>query len=242
MAFTRTCLQVQSSSYTTGLFLVPIEAARSIVPDDYFRVAEIFDGQAVFFVGTGEFRKADLGPYRELYVGFYTENRETSEPATVASNKAEFERNASKMYMWKNWVNTDVAVRKMDEVGSRVFRRGEIDHSVADGDAIFWMQHPSEGSIRFTCPTESALVQRDFAMERTHYGRLHEEPSRCTLELEIDSMVTSPGQGRLVLEGEIARECEPLKLADRPIVSIWIEEMHFAMQKPLGLPATPPTA
>jgi len=60
--FTRYCLGVDSSSYTTGIFTVPIDVARSIVPDDYFTVAEILPGEAMFFVGTGEFRVADLGP------------------------------------------------------------------------------------------------------------------------------------------------------------------------------------
>ncbi len=236
MAFTRTCMHVASSSYTTGLYLVPVEAARRIVPDDYFRVAEVFPDKAVFFVGTGEFREADIGPYRELYVGFYTENRERGEPATVESNRAEFERNASKMYMWKNWVNTDAAMAKMDRAGSKVFRLGEVERGGDDDEAVFSMRHETEGAIRFSCPTRSPLVQRDLSMTRTHYGRLHDEPSRCQLDLEIDEMVTSPGQGRLVLEGEIARACEPLELPDQPVVSIWIEEMRFDMQKALRLP------
>jgi len=234
--FTRTCMTVGSSSYTTGLFLVPIEAARSVVPDDYFRVAEIFPEKAVFFIGTGEFRESDLGPYREMYVGFYTENRERDEPATLESNKAEFERNESKMYMWKNWVNTPAAVEKMDRVGSTVFRLGKVELDRSGDDAVFSMSHETEGSIRFEAPTRSDLVQSDFPMTRTHYGRLHDQPSRCQLNLEIDSMVTSPGKGQLVLEGEIARECEALDLPPQPIVTIWIEEMRFTMNKPLLLP------
>lgn len=237
--FTRTCMTVGSSSYTTGLYIVPIEAARSIVPDDYFRVAEIFPEKAVFFIGTGEFRQSDIGPYREMYVGFYTENREQGEPVTVDSNKAEFERNQSKMYMWKNWVSTQPAIDKMDRAGSTVFRLGEVERDDTADEAVFAMRHDTEGSIRFAAPTESALVQSDFAMNRTHYGRLHDQPSRVQLDLEIDSMVTTPGQGQLILEGEIARECEPLELSDRPVVSIWIPEMRFTMQKPLGLPAGP---
>lgn len=240
MGFSRTCLSVASSSYTTGIYLVPIEAARSLVPDDYFTVAEVFPEKAVFFIGTGEFRQADLGPYREMYVGFYTENREHGEPATVESNTAEFSRNESRMYMWKNWVNTNVAVEKMDAVGSSVFRLGEVEHTLTDDDAAFSMRHDTEGSIRFTTPTRSDLEQTDFELTRTHYGRLHGEPSRCQLDLSVDAMFTCPGQGKLELEGEIARECEALELPDQPVVSIWIPEMHFSMHKPLGLPASPP--
>ena len=44
--FSRICLNVQSSSYMTALWTVPLDAARNIVPDDYFTVAEIFPGQA----------------------------------------------------------------------------------------------------------------------------------------------------------------------------------------------------
>lgn len=233
-------MKVGSSSYATGLFLVPVDAARAIVPDDYFRVAEIFPAKSVFFVGTGEFRQSDIGPYRELYVGFYTENREHGEPATLASNKAEFERNTSKMFMWRNWVSTDAAMAKMDRAGSEVFRLGELERSGDEHAAVFSMRHPAEGTIRFTTPTRSDLVQRDFAMKRTHYGRLHGVPSRCRLALEIDAMVTCPGRGELVLEGEIARACEPLELTSQPIVSIWIEEMRFEMQKATALPGAAP--
>lgn len=243
LVFTRTCLTVASSSYATGLFLVPIDAARSVVPDDYFRVAEVFPDKAVFFIGTGEFRKSELGPYREMYVGFYTENREGGEAATLESNRAEFDRNESKMYMWKNWLNKDAAVERMDAAGSRVFRRGEVELDASADAAVFSMRHASEGGIRFTTPTRSDLVQSDFPMKRTHYGRLHDVPSRCQLDLRIETMATSPGQGELVLEGEIARECEPLELSEQPIVSIWIEEMSFTMNKPLVLPghASEPT-
>ena len=235
MAFSRTCLSVASSSYATGIFLVGLDAARSVVPDDYFRVAEIFPGQAMFFVGTGEFRRADLGAYREMYVGFYTENREAGAAATLDSNRAEFDRNESKMYMWKNWLNTQPALDKMHEVGSTVFRLGDVEHTRSDDAATFSMRHATEGAIDFTTPMQSDLVQRNFEMTRTHYGRLHGDPARCQLNLSIESMVTCPGQGQLELEGEIARECAALELGAHPVVSIWIEEMHFTMNKPLGL-------
>ncbi len=71
----------------TGLFQVPLDAARSMVPDDYFRVAEVFPDKAVFFVGTGDFRNCDIGPYREMYLGFYTENREQDEAPTREFNR-----------------------------------------------------------------------------------------------------------------------------------------------------------
>ena len=59
-------MTVGSASYMTGLFRVPLEVARGLVPDSYFTVAEIFPDEAVFFVGTGEFREAGIGPYKEL--------------------------------------------------------------------------------------------------------------------------------------------------------------------------------
>jgi hypothetical protein len=233
--FSRTCLSVQSSSYSTALFSAPIEIARSLVADDYFTVAEILPDQAIFFVGTGEFRKADLGPYKEMYVGFYTENRERSGRPSREENFEEFTKNESKMYMWKNWVTTAPALAKMDEVGSGVFRRGEIQRIDREDRTAFAMEHPSEGRIELSVPRESDVVQNDFAMTRTHYGRLHDVPSRVALDLQIERMVTSPGQGELVMEGEIAEQCAPLGVPKQPLVSIWIEEMHFKMSKPLLL-------
>jgi hypothetical protein len=237
MGFTRICMTVGSSSYTTGLFRVPLDVARDIVPDPYFRVAEIFPDEAVFFVGTGEFRDCDIGPYRELYVGFYTENRERPGPATIESNLEEFTKNESKMYMWKNWVTTEAALDKMDRAGSTIFRRGRIDRDDREDETTFAMQHDEEGSVRFTTPMSSDHVMANLDMKRTHYGRLHAEPSRCTLDLDIDRMVTCPGQGRLELDGRIAEECAPLGPLDQPLVSIWIEEMRFEMHKAVLLPA-----
>ncbi len=234
--FSRICMKVGSASYMTGLFQVPLDAARNMVPDDYFRVAEIFPDKAVFFIGTGEFRECDIGPYREMYLGFYTENREREEAASIESNLEEFTKNESKMYMWKNWVTTSTALDRMDVAGSTVFRHGEIDRHDQESSTTFSMKHPEEGSIRFTCPLSSEHLVSDERMERTHYGRLHGEPSRCKLDLQIENMVTSPGQGSLELEGKVAEECAVLGPLDQPLVSIWIDEMHFEMHKPLLLP------
>ena len=228
-------MTVGSASYMTGLFRDPLDVARGLVPDDYFTVAEIFPDEAVFFVGTGEFREAGIGPYKELYVGFYTENREQGTRPTREENLAEFSANGSKMYMWKNWVTTDAALDKMDRAGSTVFRRGEIERKDLPERTCFEMNHAEEGVVRFTVPTRSDLVQSNFSMERTHYGRLRGEPSRCLLDLEIDDMMTTLGQGELVLEGRIAEECASLELPAQPMVSIWIGEMRFDMHKALQL-------
>lgn len=237
--FTRTCMSVGSSSYMTGLFLVPSAAARSLVPDDYFTVAEIFPGKAVFFVGTGEFRDSDIGAYREFYVGFYTENREKAKRATRLSNAIELARNESKMFMWKNWVSTPAAIEKMDRVGSKVFRLGQVEREDRENDVVFTMDHEEDGSIQFSSPRESKSVKSNFDMQRTHYGRLHGEPSRCQLDLHIENMATSPRKGEIQLQGKIAADCLALGLPKKPLVSIWIEEMSFSMSKPLGLPAAP---
>jgi hypothetical protein len=234
--FSRYCLGVDSSSYTTGVFTVPIDVARSVVPDDYFTVAEILPGEAMFFVGTGEVRVADLGPYMEMYIGFYTENRQKPGPHTQESNLAEFSQNATKMYMWKNWVTTPVAHEKMIEVGSTVFRQGAIERTDHERHTTFAMDHETEGSVRFSAPRESDHVESAFAMTRTHYGRLHGVPSRVDLDLNIDRMVTSPGAGELTMEGPVAEECAVLGIPKQPIVSIWIEEMSFKMTRPMQLP------
>ena len=75
----------------------------------------------------------------------------------------------------------------------------------------------------------------DQRMRRIHYGRLHGQPSRCMLDLDIENMITSPGQGLLELEGRIAKECAVLGPLDQPLVAIWIDEMSFDMHKPLRL-------
>ena len=240
--FSRYCLSVGSSSYSTAIYNVPIDAARAIAPDDYFTVAEVLPGEAMFFVGTGEFRVADLGPYKEMYVGFYTENREGVSRPTQEDNFLEFTQNESKMYMWKNWVTTPAAMDKMDEVGSKVFRRGTIDRRDLETHTTFAMQHESEGSIDLSVPRESANVGSDFDMTRTHYGRLHGVPSRVLLDLKIEQMATSLGEGELTMQGAIADECAPLGIPKQPLVSIWIGEMNFKMTKPLLLENAEPSA
>lgn len=233
--FKRHCLAVGSSSYATALFNVPLRTARELVPDDYFTVAEILPGEAIFFVGTGEFRRADLGPYKEMYVGFYTENRERSAKPTREENFEEFTKNESRMYLWKNWVNTSAALDKMDEVGSTVFRLGATDRHDLEAETAFAMHHESEGSIELRVPRESEHLQSAFSLQRTHYGRLKGVPLRVLLDMQIDDMVTSPGQGELTMEGRIADECSQLGIPKQPLVSIWIEEMNFKIGTPLQL-------
>ena len=72
-------------------------------------------------------------------------------------------------------------------------------------------------------------------MKRTHYGRLHGEPSRCLLDLHLDTMMTSLGQGRLELSGRLADECAELGVLETPMVAIWIDEMNFDMHKAVSL-------
>ena len=237
--FSRICMSVGSACYMSALFRVPLAAARRMVPDEYFTVAEIFPEEAVFFVGTGDFQDCPIGAYREMYLGFYTENREGALPVTREDNLAEFTRNESKMYMWKNWVTTEAAMEKMDRAGSKIFRRGEIDRSQTDTATTFTMNHPTEGGIHFSAPRFSEQSQTGINMKRTHYGRLHEEPSRCLLDLNLDTMVTTLGQGRLELTGALAEECAELGGIEIPMVAIWIEQMDFDMHKAVRLPAMP---
>jgi hypothetical protein len=234
--FTRHCLSVGSSSYSSALFNVPVDVARSLVPeDDFFTVAEILPGEAIFFVGTGEFREADLGPYKEMYVGFYTENRERPGARTREENFEEFTKQESKMYLWKNWVNTAPALDKMDEIGSTVFRMGTIDRHDQESETSFAMRHETEGSIELCVPRHSDPMQSSLSMQRTHYGRLKKVPHRVRLDLEIEQMATSPGQGTVTLEGPIAEACAQLGVPKQPLVSIWIEEMNFKIGTPLQL-------
>ena len=236
--FSRICMHVGSASYTTGLFQVPLAAARELLPDDYFRVAEIFPNQAVFFVGTGEFTDCSIGPYREMYLGFYTENREDNPTPTTEDNFQEFTQNESKMYMWRNWVTTDAAMEKMDRAGSTIFRRGAIEREETETSVTFTMQHAEEGGIRFTTAKQGGQSTKDFNMKRTHYGRLDGEPSRCLLDLDIDTMVTGAGAGQLELSGEVANACADLGPLSQPLVAIWIDEMKFDMHKATRLSAS----
>ena len=236
--FSRICMTVGSACYMSGLFRVPLDAARRMVPDDYFTVAEIFPDEAVFFVGTGDFHDCPIGPYREMYLGFYSENREPGQGCTREDNLAEFTRNESKMYMWKNWVTTAAAMEKMDRAGSTVFRRGEIERSQNESTTTFTLTHPTEGGIHFSAPRHAEQSQTGTHMKRTHYGRLHGEPSRCVLDLRLDTMMTSLGEGRLELSGRLADECAELGVLETPMVAIWIDEMNFDMHKAVSLTPT----
>ena len=230
------CMTVGSSSYVTGLFLVPVAAARAVVPDDYFTVAEVFPGRAVFFIGSGEFRDSDIGPYNELYIGFYTENRERGPSSNMARNAAELVRNRSRMFMWKNWLSSGTALERMDEAGAELFRLGDVRREDHDGRVTMSMEHDTEGAIRYTVPHQSRHTKRGFSLTKTHYGRLHGVPSRLQLDLDIEHMVTHPRLGELDMQGAVAEECAALGVLDaKPLASVWIEEMGFDMHKPVAL-------
>ncbi len=231
------CMTVGSSSYMTGLFLVSIRAARAMVQDDYFTVAEVLPGKAMLFVGSGEFRSSDIGPYREMYVGFYTENRERGKGSGLLYNVMELMKNESKMFMWKNWLSSQVAMDRMDRAGAEIFRRGELERTDRGNHVTLAMKHDTEGSIQFTVPKESRHAKDNFSLHKTHYGRLHGMPSKCQLDLNIKHMSTSPMAGELSMQGKVADECRALGIPKRPIASVWIEEMNFQMHKPVTLDA-----
>ncbi len=231
-----TCLNVASASYVTGLFFVSSRAAQAMVNDDYFRVAEVFPGKAVLFVGAGEFRKCDIGPYREFYIGFYTENRELGRRPTLLTNVFELMRNQSKMLMWRNWLSSKVAMRRMEQAGAPIFRMGDVQREDTTEHVTLSMKHDTEGSVRFTVPKHSRHEKQGFSLHKTHYGRLHGRPSRAQLDLDIARMTTSPRRGTLELGGQLAEDCRALGIAPKPLASVWIEEMRFAIRKPLALP------
>jgi hypothetical protein len=220
----------------TGLYFVSSRAAQAMVNDDYFRVAEIFPGKAVLFVGAGEFRKCDIGPYRELYMGFYTENRERGMKPGLFTNVMELLRNRSKMLMWRNWLSSKVAMRRMERAGAPIFRMGDVQRADTATHVTLSMQHPSEGSVRFTVPKQSRHVKEGFSLHKTHYGRLHGRPSRAQLDLHVDRMTTSPRCGELELGGQLAEDCRMLGVPKKPLASVWIEEMRFVIRKPVALP------
>lgn len=219
----------------TGLFLVPLAAARSFAPDDYFDVAEVLPGKAIFFIGSGEFRESDIGAYREMYVGLYTENREVGEQSSRITNFFEFLSNQSKLFMLKNWVSTQVAMDKMDRAGAKIFRLGKIQREDVARKTTFSVEHENDGSIQYSVPRESRIIKSNSMLHKTHYGRLHGVPSMCQLDLNVKKMSISPLAGALAMQGEIAREFGELGIPKKPLVSIWIEEMSFKMHKPLSL-------
>jgi len=229
------CLNVASSSYVTALYFVSSRAAQAMVNDDYFRVAEIVPGKAVLFVGAGEFRKCDIGPYRELYMGFYTENRERDRKPTLFTNVMELLRNQSKMLMWRNWLSSEVAMKRMERAGAPIFRMGDVQRDDTKERVTLSMQHPTEGSVRITAPKQSRYAKEGFSLHKTHYGRLHGRPARAQLDLHIDRMTTSPRLGELELAGQLAEDCRALGIPKKPLASVWIEEMRFAIRKPVAL-------
>ena len=228
-------MTVGSSSYMTSLFLVPSRAARALVPDAFFKVAEIFPGKSVLFVGAGEFRQTTIGPYEELYIGFYTENRERGPHSNLLRNVYELATNQSRMFMWRNWLSSKVALRRMDRAGSEIFRLGTLDRIDGESSVTLSMEHPSEGRVRLTVPRKSRYPGSDQSMERTHYGRLHGRPCRAQLKLHVESMCTSPREGELLLEGEVAGQLRDLRIPAKPLASVWIEEMKFTLHKPVSL-------
>ena len=219
----------------TGLFLVPLAAARRFAPDDYFDVAEVLPGKAIFFIGSGEFRESDIGAYREMYVGFYTENREGGEQSSRITSFFEFFSNQSKLFMLKNWVSTQVAMDKMDRAGAEIFRLGKVQRKDVGRKTTFSVEHENDGSIQYSVPRESRIIQKNVMLHKTHYGRLHGVPSMCQLDLNVKKMSISPLAGALAMQGKIARECRELGIPKKPLVSIWIEEMSFKMHKPFSL-------
>ena len=158
-------LNVASSSYVTALYFVSSRAAQAMVNDDYFRVAEIVPGKAVLFVGAGEFRKCDIGPYRELYMGFYTENRERDRKPTLFTNVMELLRNQSKMLMWRNWLSSEVAMKRMERAGAPIFRMGDVQRDDTKERVTLSMQHPTEGSVRITAPKQSRYAKEGFSLQ-----------------------------------------------------------------------------
>lgn len=229
------CLNVASSSYVTALYFVSSRAAQAMVKDDYFRVAEVFPGKAVLFVGAGEFRKCDIGPYRELYMGFYTQNREQDAKPTLLTNVMELLRNQSKMLMWRNWLSSDVAMKRMERAGATIFRKGDVQREDTAEQVTLSMRHPTEGAVRITAPKQSRYAKEGLTLHKTHYGRLHGRPARAQLDLHIDRMTTSPLLGELELTGQLAEDCRALGVPKKPLASVWIEEMRFVIRKPVAL-------
>ncbi len=224
----------QDGSSVVGLFLVPTTAARDLIYDSGFEIAEVAPGRAMFSLSCVHYRESDCGPYNEIAMAFFVKKIGVKSGIPYLGTCLDILRDDSATYIWKLPVTTRLA----NDAG--IFMWGlpktieEIDFEQAEGQASFTLRMDGREVLRYAVKAKGKLSPPRGTS--TVYSIFEGAPHATSLAHEYEEMGIRLGGGTLHLgDHPISEALRGLGLPKRPLLSTWIGHLSLEVEAPAKL-------
>lgn len=200
---------VPEMNSATLTWSVPLEAARAVIPGDFFEVADMGDRTAMLVMALVDYVDNPWGDYDEVNLGILVAPR--SDPAAVGA------------FQWRMPVNQEMTCRAGNEVLGLPKTVEEIAFTYTD-DSVR-VQLCMDGEPALTVRLPRAAPAGEPAEETTAtYSYLQGEPTLVPLTIQLPPGIVEPSEVELELGGNaVAEELRAMGLPRAPDMAMWGE-------------------
>ncbi|MEO9970153.1 MAG: acetoacetate decarboxylase family protein [Hyphomonadaceae bacterium] len=226
---------VQEASSGAALFLVPLEAARALMPGPDFTVAEFLPGKAICTIAMIDYKQNDLGDYNEVSIALFVRPKGQRPLIPWLGNWMDLSRNKLGVHILHLPVDQSFTCEAGRKIWGYQKTVQEIDIDYQTDRARCKLVYDGQSALTFSVPRGGDKSRKPGPM--TTFSYIDGKPFRTMASQSVKGFGTHKGAD-VELElgaGPIADQLRSLGLPKKPIASIWMEHMSAEFGPPQAL-------
>jgi len=226
---------VRDAAVAMATYVVPKIAAQRLIPGNDFEVAEIWPGRALFSLGAIDYRDNDLGDYNEVSMLFFVRQRGQGGGFPYVGSMLDMARGRLGTYIVRLPVNQQFTC----EAGSHIWgfpktvEEIDIDYAAESVRCTLRMDGVEVLTLRAKRGGKRAVPET----EQTSFTHIDGKPHRTRMLQRGRGVGFTLGSGAELTLGRhaVADELRSLGLPKRPLMTMWMAQMHgvFGAPEPL---------
>lgn len=220
--------RARSASVT---YVVPSDAARSLIPGDALEVAEVMPGRTLFSITSVDYIDNDLGDYDEVSLAFFVRERGVPGGFPYTGAAYDFVRNRLATYIHRLPVTQSFTRAAGEGIWGfpKTVEQIDIDH--VDGRCRTRLA--CEGRHALTLSVPDAGTRRIAEAEMTTYSYIDGSLHRTRFLSGAEDCSFHLGGAELELgDHAIAEELRSMGLPKRALLSVWMGSMYGRFEAP----------
>ena len=226
---------VQEASSGAALYLVPIAAARALMPGPEFSVAEFLPGKAICTIAMIDYKQNDLGDYNEVSIALFVRPNGKRPALPWLGNWMDLSRNKLGVHILHLPVDQSFTCEAGCKIWGYPKTVQKIDISYQTDRASCQLIYDDVPALTFSVPRGGDKTLKPSSVTTLSY--IDEQPHRTVASQSVKGFGTHKGADvELALgDGLIADQLRSLGLPKKPITSIWMEHMSAEFGPPEAL-------
>ena len=223
---------VQEASSGAALFLVPLEAARALMPRPDFTVAEFLPGKAICTIAMIDYKQNDLGDYNEVSIALFVRPNGKGPILPWLGNWMDLSRNRLGVHILHLPVDQSFTCEAGCKIWGYPKTVQKIDIDYETDRATCQLIYDGVPALTFSVPRGGDKTLKPSSVTTLSY--IDERPHRTVASQSVKGFGTHKGTD-VELElgsGLIADQLRSLGLPKKPITSIWMEHMSAEFGPP----------